>query len=97
MIPEQLGLTQYEWPMYHMKEKMLPFTDNNFFLFFLERFKIESRFPFLYIHVYIFCDMIDNLPFVVSKGHSPEELANVPYSPTRKVTRPNLGEVHVEL
>ena len=44
------SLTQYERPIYHMKKKidMLSSTDNNFMicLFDLERFSIESRFPF---------------------------------------------------
>ena len=52
MIAEQSFLTQYERPMYHMREKinMLSSTDNNFiiYLFDFERFSIESRFPFFF-------------------------------------------------
>ena len=50
MIAEQPFLTQYERPIYHMKEKINTVsTDTNFRFFDFERLRIESRVPFSFL------------------------------------------------
>ena len=57
MIAEQSSLTQYEWPMYHIKDKYICFHPLiMIFLFDFERFRIASWFPFYFNSRYTHAD-----------------------------------------